>query len=76
MLDTVRSTVDKADEAALTKQEEGVHVAVQWAQEKIDNFLLEIEWVIPILDLRPPPSMRQMETDSLLWQPQKRIQRS
>lgn len=43
MVETIRSTVDKADESALQKQEEGIHVAVQWAQEKIDNFLLEIE---------------------------------
>ena len=43
MADAVRVPLEKADEAALTKQEEGIHVAVQWAQEKIDNFLLEIE---------------------------------
>ncbi|KAI9801967.1 MAG: hypothetical protein M1825_003022 [Sarcosagium campestre] len=38
-----RNFVEKADEAALNKREEAVHVAAQWAQEKIDNFLLEIE---------------------------------
>ena len=43
MVGTVRSAVEKGDEANLNKQEEAVHVAVQWAQEKIDNFLLEIE---------------------------------
>ncbi|KAL9045430.1 MAG: hypothetical protein Q9214_001522 [Letrouitia sp. 1 TL-2023] len=40
---TGRDFVEKDDEAALQKQEEGVHVAVEWAKEKIDNFLLEIE---------------------------------
>ncbi len=43
VVEVVRDTVEKPDAAALTKQEEGIHVAVQWAQEKIDNFLLEIE---------------------------------
>ena len=43
MTDILRNHLEKADEAALTKQEEGIQVAVQWAQEKIDNFLLEIE---------------------------------
>ena len=42
-LGTIRSPFEKGDESALQKQEEGIHVAVQWAQEKIDNFLLEIE---------------------------------
>ncbi|KAI9697883.1 MAG: hypothetical protein M1820_007670 [Bogoriella megaspora] len=42
-LDGVRSFMEKDDQAALEKQEEAVHVASQWAQEKIDNFLLEIE---------------------------------
>ena len=42
-VETLRNTFDKGDEAALAKQEEGIQVAVQWAQEKIDNFLLEIE---------------------------------
>lgn len=40
-----RDAISKTDEAELTKQEEGIQVAVQWAQEKIDNFLLEIEQV-------------------------------
>lgn len=42
-LDAVRSTMEKPDEGNLNKQEEAIHVAVQWAREKIDNFLLEIE---------------------------------
>ncbi|KAI9781108.1 MAG: hypothetical protein M1835_004360 [Candelina submexicana] len=41
--DTLRNPLEKADEAALTKQEDGIQVAAQWAQEKIDTFLLEIE---------------------------------
>ena len=45
--DTLRKPLEKGDEAALQKQEEGIHVAVAWAQEKIDNFLLEIELVTP-----------------------------
>ena len=44
-VDTLRRPLEKADEGALQKQEEGIHVAVEWAQEKIDNFLLEIEYV-------------------------------
>lgn len=43
MAEPLRSTLDKPDETALTKQEEGVQVAVQWAQEKINNFVLAIE---------------------------------
>ena len=42
-VDTIRKPLEAADESALQKQEEGIHVAVEWAQEKIDNFLLEIE---------------------------------
>ena len=42
-VDILRNPVEKEDEAALEKQEESVQVAAQWAQEKIDNFLLEIE---------------------------------
>ena len=41
----IKGLVEKDDKAALEKQEEAVHVATQWAQEKIDNFLLEIELV-------------------------------
>ena len=47
-VDIARKPLEKADEGALQKQEEGIHVAVEWAQEKIDNFLLEIEYVAPI----------------------------
>ena len=43
MADVARQFVEKPDEGALQKQEEAVEVASQWAQEKIDNFLLEIE---------------------------------
>lgn len=41
--ETVRNFVEKPDEDALHKQEEGVEVAAQWAHEKIENFLLELE---------------------------------
>jgi len=42
VFETGRSFVKGADEGAIKKQEEAVEVASQWAQEKIENFLLEL----------------------------------
>jgi hypothetical protein len=44
---TVRTGASGADKEAVKQQEEGVQVASQWAQEKIDAFLAAIEYVDP-----------------------------
>jgi hypothetical protein len=43
MLESGRAFMETADSNALQKQEEAVEVASQWAQEKIENFMLELE---------------------------------
>jgi hypothetical protein len=42
-LDAIRSGAESADRTAINKEEEAVEVASQWAQEKLENFLLEVE---------------------------------
>ena len=42
-IDTGRNLLAAADKAALEAEEEAVEVASQWAQEKLDNFLTEVE---------------------------------
>jgi hypothetical protein len=42
-LESGRALVESSDANALKKQEEAVEVASQWAQEKIENFMLELE---------------------------------
>jgi hypothetical protein len=41
--ETGRAVVEAPDRAALKHEEEAVEVASQWAQEKLENFLLEVE---------------------------------
>jgi hypothetical protein len=47
-IENARGAVDGADRSALKHEEEAVEVASQWAQEKLENFLLEVEWVLPL----------------------------
>lgn len=42
-VETGRNFAEASDRAALTTQEDAVEVASQWAQEKLENFLLEVE---------------------------------
>ena len=43
MLKGVRGVAEGADREALKHEEEAVEVASQWAQGKLENFLLEVE---------------------------------
>ena len=43
MLETGRNVAEAADHAALRKEEDAIEVASQWAQEKLENFLLNVE---------------------------------
>jgi hypothetical protein len=43
LVTSLRDTAEEPDRNALTKQEDAVQVAMQWAQEKLENFLLEVE---------------------------------
>jgi phosphoribosyl-ATP pyrophosphohydrolase len=40
-----RGVAEGADREALKHEEEAIEVASQWAQEKLENFLLEVESV-------------------------------
>jgi hypothetical protein len=41
-VDTIRQAISSADQANANRTDEAVEVASQWAQEKLDNFLLEV----------------------------------
>ena len=43
MIKGARGMTEGADCEALKHEEEAVEVASQWAQEKLENFLLEVE---------------------------------
>ncbi|KAJ4146066.1 hypothetical protein LMH87_004896 [Akanthomyces muscarius] len=43
IIETVRDVAETADRNAVKKEEEAVEVASQWAQEKLENFLNEVE---------------------------------
>lgn len=45
IIETVRDVAETADRNAVKKEEEAVEVASQWAQEKLENFLNEVEYV-------------------------------
>lgn len=49
IIETVRDVAETADRNAVKKEEEAVEVASQWAQEKLENFLNEVECVVPSL---------------------------
>lgn len=48
MIQGVRNAAESLDRNALQKEEEAVEVASQWAQEKLENFLTQVEYVFLI----------------------------
>lgn len=48
MVQGVRNAAESLDRNALQKEEEAVEVASQWAQEKLENFLTQVEYVFLI----------------------------
>lgn len=55
MIQSVRTVAETVDRNALVKEEEAIEVASQWAQERLDNFLSQVECVF----FRPPPSQHK-----------------
>lgn len=48
MIQGVRNAAESLDRNSLQKEEEAVEVASQWAQEKLENFLTQVEYVFLI----------------------------